>query len=138
LRLIEGVRQREPDSAGAVAGQLSEEEALGLEAYLHFLRRGYESRSTTIDYVTVGYYRKGAKIGEEQFRDGSGLVSGIHQEHGRVIVPMDQAPRDFSPELFQAIVPPWLIAQRLEMPNKALEPTPTSVTDRAAHAPRQP
>jgi hypothetical protein len=34
----------------------------------------------------------------------------------------------------------WLdiMTVRAEEPNKALEPTPTSVTDRAAHAPRQP
>jgi hypothetical protein len=32
----------------------------------------------------------------------------------------------------------WSITEINEPPNKALEPTPTSVTDRAAHAPRQP
>jgi hypothetical protein len=48
---------------------------------------------------------------------------------------------DFSPDAALVALGSWStgkIVRFEKRPNKALEPTPTSVTDRAAHAPRQP
>ncbi len=118
------------EAVGSV--ELTSDDIFGLDCYLLFLRRGFEGGCTTTDHLVVGYYRNGLKIGEERFVDGTCAVRGEILPDGR-IVQNDNYGGDFPKEVFQAIVPPWMIARRMkEEANKRLEPT-SGLRPSAAH-----
>ena len=104
---------REP-SGDVVIGALTDQEMLGLEAYLMFLRHGFAAASTTRDNIVVGYYRAGRKVGEERFRDTTGLASQIYWSEGKIQRPQEVVIADFPEEVFREIIPPTVIEQRLK------------------------
>jgi hypothetical protein len=113
--------------------KMSRAEEIGLDSYLLFLRRDFEGACTTEDEIVVGYYRDGKKVGEERFRDATCGVQDFSLMGNRVIARDERCPPGFPIEIYREIVPPWLIEQRVrKSPNKALEPTPGSVTLRAS------
>jgi len=106
---------------------LTKDEELGLDSYLHFLRRGYEGGCTTTDAILVGYYRDGKKIGEERFIDATGAMSQFHIEKGKVSMSDLNPFPNFPAEVFKEIVPPWLIETRSKKPNDEMaEIAPTA------------
>jgi len=131
-----GIKQLNPSSLSAeksapiVSGRISREEAVGLDAYLLYLRRGF-SGSHGSDHVVVGYYRDGTKIGEERFTDATGILRFIRWQNGGVSRPSDISINNFPDEVFREIITPRVIEERLKAPNKTPEPTPGAVTPRA-------
>jgi hypothetical protein len=95
-------------------GKLREVEAFGLDAYLLFLRQGFKGDCTTTNDVVVGYYRGGKKMGEERFQDATCSLSSFHWENGRVVASEEEdRPKNFSGDIFKAIVPPRLVEERI-------------------------
>lgn len=108
-----------------LVGNLNAEESFGLDAWLLFLRRhGNLTGTHENDEIVVGYYRAGAKIGEERFRLSRGFFSGIQWEKGKIIRPPNDdrysTRGDFPAEVLRQLVPPTAIEQRL----KAHHPPP--------------
>jgi len=139
-----GVKQLNPSSLSAdksapmLTGRLSRDEVFGLDAYLLFLRRGFPGGGHAIDCVVVGYYRDGAKIGEERFQDATGICHFIRWQNGGVSRTEEESIGDFPSEVLREIIPPRVIEDRLKEPNKAPEPTTMAVTPPAAQESRQP
>jgi len=100
---------------------LSEQDLFGLEAYVVYLRLGPPELSVRDDKITIGYYRAGEMIGEERFVDKSGKLSGEILEDGR-IVQFVEAPEGVPANLFSEIVPPWMLAHRLQGRTGAIAP----------------
>lgn len=100
---------------------LTPEDLFGLEAYVVYLRLEPPELTDRADKITIGYYRAGEMIGEERFVDKSGKLSGEILEDGR-IVQFVEAPEGIPASLFSAIVPPWMLAHRLEGRTGAIAP----------------
>lgn len=103
--------------------KLSKDDLFGLEAYLVYLRLGPPELTDRGDKITIGYYRDGEMIGEERLVDKSGLLSGEILEDGR-IVQYAKAPKGVPENLFSEIVPPWMLAHRLQGRTGAIAPLP--------------
>lgn len=100
-------------------GNLHDEEAFGLDAWLLFLRHhgGHMVGTHGNSEIVAGYYRAGAKIGEERFRISHTLFSDVRWEKGKIVRrPDSPGVHDFPAEVFRQIVPPTAIEQRLREP----------------------
>lgn len=114
-KAIRGMRETLGDEV------LSASDLYGLEAYVVYLRLGPPERTEKGDKITIGYYRDGAMIGEERLVDNSGVLSGEILEDGR-IVQFAEAPEGVPENLFSEIVPPWMLAHRLQGRTGAVAP----------------
>ena len=98
------------------SGSLTDREALGLDHYLYYLRTERLGRSTNVDELSLGFYRGDVKISGEHHVDESGSLLGIHWGEDRKLAYPDwrsDAPLELSAKTFRAIVPPWVIEQRI-------------------------
>jgi hypothetical protein len=119
-------RSADGDREAVGTTELTSDDRFGLDCYLLFLRRGFKGGCTTTDQLVVGYYRDGLKIGEERFVDSTCAIRGEILPDGR-IVQKDTYGGDFPKEVFQAIVPPWMIVTRMKKEaNQTPEPTAPS------------
>lgn len=95
------------------ATYLSPDDVFGLDAWLLFLRRRISGDCPKVEEIVIGYYRDDKKIGEERFRDASCAMLAFSWFDGKVAVDDTKARGDFPVDLFNAIVPPHVLEQRI-------------------------
>ncbi len=92
---------------------LTSEEATGIDCLLVYLRRNLPGNPTFNDRFKVEYFRGEQKIGEESFVDRTGIERGFYLEEGK-LKPKKEAPADFPPNVYRAIVPFSILEERVK------------------------
>ena len=95
---------------------LSADDVFGLDAYLIFLRQRLPASCNTVNDVAVVHYRDGRKIAEETFREATCLTESFRYADGEVIIPEHDSLHGFPLVLFQAIVLPRLLEEKMDQP----------------------
>lgn len=97
---------------------ISERERLGFDHYLYYLRGVTDDGCTTVDELTIAYFRGNHEIGREILKDGScGLQIYFHE--GRLIYDGPK-PNHVSQTQYQAIVPPQQLERKFVAEGKTL------------------
>lgn len=98
-----------------LSARIDESELVGLDSYLFYLRGVGDGGCTTVDRITLGYYRNNVKIGEERLSDASCSLR-IHWKQGKLVYPETERPTHLSETIYKSIVTFQLLEQRATEP----------------------
>ncbi len=124
--------EEEKTAVAVMHDSLTDTERVGLDSYLLYLRHGPLGSVHRQADIIVGYYRDGIKLGEERFRDDSGVLYEITIKDGVLHGPEDdwRRPESFPPSVYREIIHPAAIERKLKEANQPVEATATAAPRR--------